>query len=164
MHQNLTVVTAECLSFPSSRWRQLSFSLRFHIRRVPTGYCVCLCEHAGKRHMFYATRSMFFISGCDRKTFLLNFSFLFPSCRLSLCSGLPAFPVLPARHSHTLVPHVLWTGSGSIQLWWEEDEEEQRVRRRLAEIVFPQCVTNSLQCNLIFRKKTLVITCLVPRS
>ncbi|TKS82245.1 Lysophospholipid acyltransferase 5 [Collichthys lucidus] len=37
--------------------------------------------------------------------------------RVSLCTGIPAVLVPPARHSYTFVPRVLWAGTSSIQLW-----------------------------------------------
>lgn len=42
------------------------------------------------------------------------------SCRVSLCSGVPPLLFLPVCHHCTLAPHGLWTGSSSIQLWWDE--------------------------------------------
>lgn len=46
--------------------------------------------------------------------------FVCASCRVSMRSGVPAFPFLPVCHSYPLVPRGLWIGSGSVQLWWDK--------------------------------------------
>lgn len=130
MRRTLTMVTGEHL--PHSG--QLSFSLRCQICNNTHHTClpmvlmcscvyvyVCVCVPC-----VFTTRSVLLITGRintgSRTVAPLTVFFFFPpllclSCRISLCSGIPAVLVLPACHSYTLVPHVLWTGSSSIQLW-----------------------------------------------
>lgn len=48
------------------------------------------------------------------------FFFFFLSCRLPVCCGLQTLLVPPVFHRHSFIPRSHWTGSSSIQLWWDD--------------------------------------------
>lgn len=80
------------------------------------------------------------------------------SCRVSMCSSVPTVLVLPVCHSYPLVPRFFWTGSSSIQLWWDKKRSWGHVLNMLrldrllfsCKILLCSWSVRLLQGNLVF--------------